>query len=166
MSRRAEVLADRCNTTIQAVIELIAGAPPDALNWSCEAEGWTAAAVAAHIAISQDFLIERVRRIVEDEQFPAFDATAFHQGNARAAEEHADLSTGQVIALLRNHGARATEFVRRLSDDDLDRRRPIPVMGDDPTTAEQFIERVLIGHAAAHLQSLQQCLSNPEPVPG
>jgi hypothetical protein len=106
MSRRAEVLADRCEMTIQAVIELIAGAPPDAFNRSCEAEGWTAAAVGAHIAMSQDFLIERVRRIVEDEQFPPFDATAFHEGNARAAEENADLSSGQVIALLRNHGAR------------------------------------------------------------
>src|SRR5215212_12231795 len=50
MSRRAEVLAGRCEMTIQAVIELIAGAPPDALNRSCEAEGWTAAAVGAHIA--------------------------------------------------------------------------------------------------------------------
>ena len=166
MSRRAEVLADRCETTIQAVIELIAGAPPDALHRSCEAEGWTAAAVAAHIAVSQDFLIDRVRRIVEDEQFPPFDAAAFHGGNARAAEENADLSSGQVIALLRNHGARATEYVRGLSDDDLDRSRPIPVMGDEPTTAEQFIERVLIGHAEAHLQSLRQCLSNPDPVPG
>jgi glutaredoxin-related protein len=165
MSRRAEVLADRCEMTIQAVIELIAGAPPDALNRSCEAEGWTAA-VGAHIAMSQDFLIERVRRIVEDEQFPPFDATAFHEGNARAAEENAGLSSGQVIALLHNHGARATEYVRRLSDDDLDRRRPIPVMGDDPITAELFIERVLIGHAAAHLQSLRLCLSNSNPIPG
>ena len=79
---------------------------------------------------------------------------------------NAGLSSGQVIALLRDHGARATEYVRGLSDDDLDRSRPIPVMGDNPTTAEQFIERVLIGHAEAHLQSLRQCLTNPEPVPG
>src|SRR5919107_4040043 len=106
MSRRAEVLADRCDMAIQAVIDLIASTSPDALNWTCEAEGWTAAAVGAHIAVSQDFLIGRVRRIVEDEQFPPFDATAFHEGNARAAEENARLSSGQVIALLRNHGAR------------------------------------------------------------
>jgi hypothetical protein len=39
-------------------------------------------------------------------------------------------------------------------------------MGDDPTTAELFIERVLIGHAAAHLQSLRLCLSSSNPVPG
>jgi hypothetical protein len=37
-------------------------------------------------------------------------------------------------------------------------------MGDDPTTADQFIERVLIGHAEAHLQSLRKCLSNSDPV--
>jgi hypothetical protein len=68
--------------------------------------------------------------------------------------------------VLRNHGARAAEYVRGLGDDDLDRSRPIPVMGDNPTTAEQFIERVLIGHAEAHRQSLRQCLTNPKPVPG
>jgi hypothetical protein len=28
MSRRADALADRCETAIQAVIDLIAGAPP------------------------------------------------------------------------------------------------------------------------------------------
>ena len=166
MSRRAEVLADRCDTAIQAVIDLIAGASPDALHRRCEAEGWTAAAVAAHVALSQDFLIDRVRRIVEGEEFPLFDAAAFHGRNARAAEENAVLSSGQVIALLRNHGAQAVEYVRGLSDDELDRGRPILAMGDDPTTAEQFVDRVLIGHAEAHLQSLRQCLSNPDPVPG
>ena len=166
MSRRAEVLADRCDTAIQAVIDLIASTSPDALNRTCEAEGWTAAAVGAHIAVSQDFLIDRVRRIVEDEQFPPFDAAAFHGGNARAAELNADLSAGQLIALLRDHGARATEYVRGLSDVDLDRSRSIPAMGENPTTAEQFSERILIGHTEAHLQSLLPCLSNPDPVPG
>jgi len=165
MSRRAEVLADRCDTAIQAVIDLIASTSPNALNRTCEAEGWSAA-VGAHIALSQDFIIGRVRRIVEDEQFPPFDAAAFHGGKARAAEENADLSAGQLIALLRDHGARATEYVRGLSDDELDRGRLIPTIGENPTTAEQFIERVFIGHAEAHLQSLRQCLSNPDPVPG
>ena len=154
MSGRAEVLADRCDTTIQAVIDLIAGAPPDVLNRTCEAEGWTAAAVGAHIAVSQDFLIGRVRRIVADEQFPPFDAAAFHAGNARAAELNEDLPADSLIALLREHGMRAAEYVRGLSDDDLDCSRLIPVMGENLTTAEQFIERVLIGHAEAHLQSL------------
>ena len=105
ISRRADDLADRCDSAIQAVIDLIAGAPPDTLHRNCAAEEWTAAAVAAHIALSQDFLIDRVRCIVEGEEFPLFDAVAFHGGNARAAEENADLSSGQVIALLRNHGA-------------------------------------------------------------
>jgi hypothetical protein len=164
MSRRADALADCCDRAIQVAIDLIAGAPPDALHRSCEAEGWTAAAVAAHIALSQDFLIDRVRRIVEDEEFPPFDAAGFHAGNARAAAENAELSSGQAIALLRSHGARAAEYVRSLDDGDLDRSRPIPVMGDDPTTADQFIERVLIGHAEAHLQSLRKCLSNSDPV--
>src|SRR5688572_1174431 len=114
MSRRSDALADRCDRAVQALSDLIAGAPLDALHRSCEAEGWTAAAVAAHVALTQDFLLERVPRIVEDEDFPPFDAAAFHAGNARAAEENADLSSGQVIALLRNHGAQAVAYVRGL----------------------------------------------------
>jgi uncharacterized protein (TIGR03083 family) len=166
MSRRADALADRCDTTIRAVIDLIAGTSPGALHRNCEAEGWTAAAVAAHVALSQDFLIGRVRCIVADEVFPPFDAAAFHGRNAQAAEENAELSSDQVIALLRNQGAQAIEYVRSLSDDDLDRSRPIPAMGENPTTAEQFIARVLIGHTEAHLQSLRVCLSHSDPVPG
>ena len=142
-----------------------AGAPPETLHRSCEAEGWTATAVAAHVALSQDFLIDRVRRIVEDEEFPPFDAAAFHGGNARAAEMNAGLVRAGYCLAAQPWSA-SIAFVRGLSDDDLDRSRAIPVMGDNPTTAEQFIERVLIGHAEAHLQSLRQCLSNPDPVPG
>src|SRR5215218_2365146 len=80
MSSRANALGDRCDRAIQAVVDLIARTAPDTLHRSCEAEGWTATAVAAHIALSQDFLIDRVRRIVDDEEFPPFDA-------ARSTEE-------------------------------------------------------------------------------
>ena len=57
------------------------------MDRTCKAEGWTAAAVGAHVAMARDLLIDRVRRIVADEEFPPFDATGFHAGNARAAEE-------------------------------------------------------------------------------
>ena len=162
MSRRADAFAERCETAMQSVVDLVTGVSPDTLHRSCEAEGWTAAAVAAHIAMSQDFIIDRVRRIVEDEEFPLFDEAALHGGNARAAEANADLSTDQVIALVWDHGARVAEYLRGLSDDDLDRTKLIPVMGETPVAAWQVIERVLLGHTEAHLQSLRQSLATPE----
>lgn len=45
-----------------------------------------------------------------------------------------------------------------LSDDDLDRTVILPFFGENPVTAEQVIERVLIGHAADHPNSLRQGL--------
>lgn len=158
MSERASAVADRFAAANEAMIDLIAGAPEDAMGRTCDAEGWAVAAVGAHVAVSHDFLVERVRRIVAGEASPPFDPVAFHERNARAAEEHARLGRDEVIALLRQHGAQAAAFLGGLSHDDLERTRSIQAMGEQPVTAEQVVERVLIGHINAHLASLRQTL--------
>ena len=158
MRAKAADLAGRFAAANQAMIDLIARAPVEAMSRTCEAEGWTVAAVGAHVAASHDFLVERVRRIVAGEASPPFDPVAFHERNARAAEEHARLGRDEVIALLREHGAQAAAFLRGLGDDDLKRTRPIPAMGEQPVTAARVVERVPIGHINAHLESLRQTL--------
>jgi hypothetical protein len=151
-------LAGRFAAANQAMIDLIVGAPEDAMGRMCDAEGWSVAAVGAHVAVSHDFLVERVWRIVAGEASPPVDPVAFHAQNARAAEEHARLGRDEVVALLRAHGAQAAAFLGGLSDDDLECTRSIPAMSEQPVTAEQVVERVLIGHVNAHLESLRQTL--------
>lgn len=165
MSARAATLTARFAAANQATIDLIADASHDDVRRICEGEGWSVAAVGAHVATSQVILIDRVRRIVEDEELPQFAAADIHAGNARTAQANADLTSDEVVALLRDHGARTAEYLRGLRDDDLDRARHIPAMGETPATAEQIIERVVIGHSEMHLQSLRQSLATPETVP-
>jgi hypothetical protein len=80
------------------------------------------------------------------------------EGNARQAAANAALPRDQILRLLRDHGAMVTAYLRSLSDDDLDRTVILPFFGENPVTAEHVIERVLIGHAADHANSLRQGL--------
>jgi hypothetical protein len=159
MSTRANTLADQLAASNQAMIDLIDAAPDAAWGRVSEEEGWTVPAIGAHVATQHDFLIDRVRRIVEGAENPPFDPVAFHEANRQAAAANATLPREQVRTLLRDHGAAATTYLRGLSDDDLDCTRLIPAMGEQPVTAQTVIEMVLIGHVEAHLKSLRQMLA-------
>lgn len=80
------------------------------------------------------------------------------EGNARQAAENAALPREQILTLLRDHGAMAVAYLQSLTDEDLDRTTTLPLFGENPVTAQQVIEWVLIGHAADHANSLRQGL--------
>jgi hypothetical protein len=157
-SARAQALADRLEQTNQEVIELVAAANGN-LSATCPVEGWTAAAVGSHIGFGHTGIADNlIKPIVEGREVPPFKMSDFNEGNATHAREHAAMPQEQVLALLRENGAAAVAYVRSLSDDDLDRTTVLPVMGDEPVTAERVIEMVLIGHPRAHGASLREGL--------
>jgi hypothetical protein len=158
MSARTNALASRFEAANRAMIDAIAGAPAEALGGVTDDEGWTVVAVGAHVAAQHDFLVERARRIVTGEENPPFDAVAFHEENRRSAAANANLSRDDAIARLREHGSAAAAFLRGLDDADLDRTKSIPAMGEQPVSAQTFVEMVLIGHTEAHLTSLRESL--------
>jgi hypothetical protein len=157
-SARAQALADRLEQVNQDVIGLVAGANGN-LSATCPVEGWTAAAVGSHIGFGHVGIADNlIKPIVEGREVQSFKMSDFNEGNAKHAREHGAMPADQVLALLRENGARAVEYLRSLSDDDLDRTTVLPAMGDEPVTAEQVIEMVLIGHPRAHGASLREGL--------
>ena len=156
MSVRGRELATRLDEINQQVIDLVSG---DAdLSVTCPSEGWTAAAVGAHIGGAHRGILEGlIQPIVAGREVPSTVGPS-NEGNARQAAENAALPREQILRLLRDHGAMATAYLRSLSDEDLDRTATIPIFGENPVTAETVIERVLIGHASDHANSLRQGL--------
>jgi hypothetical protein len=159
MSAKADALAASFEAANQALIEAIAAAPAERLGHVTDDEGWTVVAVGAHVAKQHDFLIDRVRRMVSGEENPPFDATAFHEENRRSAAADANLSREEAVARLRERGAAAASYLRTLNDGDLERTKSIPAMGEQPVSAQTFIEMVLIGHVEAHLRSMRASLA-------
>jgi hypothetical protein len=156
MSARASELATQLEQINQQVVDLVSG---DAdLSVTCPGEGWTAAAVGAHIGGAHRGILEGlIQPIVAGREVPSTVGPS-NEGNARQAAENAALPREQILRLLRDHGAMATAYLRSLSDEDLDRTATIPIFGENPVTAETVIERVLIGHASDHANSLRQGL--------
>ncbi len=159
MSLRAEELATQFEQVNQSVIDMVAGGTD--LSATCPAEGWTAAALGAHVGGGHFGIVEYlIKPIVAGQELEPFDLDSFNEGNAKQAAENAALSRNQVLTLLRDHGATAAAYLRGLSEDDLDCTTTLPVFGPEPVTARQVFEMVLIGHPLDHAQSLRQGLAH------
>src|SRR5215216_3839612 len=154
MSVRAKELAARFEQINQDVIDRVSGATN--LSVPCPSEGWTAAAVAAHIGGAHRGILEGlIQPVIAGREIPSTVGPT-DEGNAKQAAQNAALPRDQILTLLRDHGAMATAYLRSLSDADLDRTVTLPLFGENPVTAQQVIEWVLIGHAADHANSLRQ----------
>jgi hypothetical protein len=159
MGARAEALADQFEQANQAVIDCILGDHNGDFSVPCPAEGWTAAALGAHIGMGHAGILDGlIKRAVNGEEIPPFSMSDFDEGNAKFASENAAIPHDEIVALLRDNGAAAATYLRSLSDEDLDRTTNMPTMGDQPVTAQQLIEWVLIGHTQEHGQSLRSGL--------
>jgi hypothetical protein len=159
MSARAEELATRLEAVNHDAIDAVLNANGN-LGRPCPDEGWTAAAVGAHIGYSYPGIVEGlIKPIVAGREVRPFSLADFDAPNAEQAAANAAMPRDQLLALLRDNGASAVAYVRSLSDDDLDRLTTRPMLGDRPLTAGQVIEMVLIGHAAGHGRSLRQGLA-------
>jgi len=156
VSARAKELAAQFEQINQQVIDVIAGDTD--LSVICPSEGWTAAAIGAHIGGAHRGILEGlIQPIIAGREIPSAVGPS-DEGNAKQAAENATLPRDQILRLLRDHGAMATAYLRSLSDEDLDRTVRLPLFGENPVTAQQVIEWVLIGHAAEHANSLRQGL--------
>src|SRR5918999_6130852 len=102
MSTRARELATRLEVINQQVIDMVSGATD--LSVPCPSEGWTAAAVGAHIGGAHRGILEGlIQPIIAGQEIPSTVGPS-DEGNARQAAENAALSRNQVLTLVRDHG--------------------------------------------------------------
>jgi hypothetical protein len=118
-----------------------------------EDESRTVGVIAHHVAANQDWIMNRIKAILEDRPTPPVD---FNEINARHANEHAHATRAEVLALLRDSKPRIADDVRSIPDDQLDKERQLP---SGTMTVQQRIERVLIGHMRSHQASIEATIS-------
>jgi hypothetical protein len=124
--------------------------------------------IAHHVGETVPMFAERARRIATGEPLDPISLAEMDAANARHAAVHTNPDQAETIAMLRDNVERASEMIRELSDDDLDR----PGAGElSSWTAEHLIRRVLIGHATWHegsiratLEGLSEGVGAPQPA--
>ena len=161
MSERAQALAERvaaANAEFITSIEELTDA-----QWAahCPNENCTVAALACHVGGGYRFQVgSLLKPIAEGGEIPNYPREAIDKGNVDYLAKNANRPKDEAIAMLREQGRRAADYVRGLSDEQLERSGPLPLFGGAVLTAEAVIENVLIGHAREHLASIRAAVGD------
>ncbi len=159
MGAKSEALAKQLEAKVQeavAVLEKLSDA-----DWKkvTEAEKWTVGVTAHHLASALEPVAGIVSTIVSGQSRGTFTRRMLDEMNARHAQEHANCTKVETIALLERGAAAAAAVVRGLHDEQL--AKSATVFTDaPPMTAEQLITGGLIGHIDAHFGSIRKAVGN------
>ena len=159
MGTRSEALGKQFEAKAQ---EAVAGIEPlsDA-DWKkvTEAEHWTVGVTAHHLASALEPVSGMVTAIASGQWRGHFSRAMLDEMNARHAQEHANCTKAETIALLKRGAAAAAAVVRGLTDDQL--AKSGTVFTDAPAmTTEQLIINGLITHIDAHFGSIRKTVGH------
>ena len=155
MSTRAQQLADQTDNAINQTIAFVESIPEEKWTVLCGPEQCTVAALASHVAGSATGVLNfLVKPVAQGESPLPITPEQIHAGNAENARTNANRSRSEVLADLRANGAEASSYVRRLSDDEL-QRSAVLFFSPEPVTADFIIENVLVNHSLEHLESMR-----------
>lgn len=155
MSARTEKLAEQFEQVNDDVISAVEAT--DEATWRAPSVGMglPVGFCAWHIGAGHASLMGVITMIANGQPAPPITVEMLNAGNAAAAAEHANCTPAEVLALLRENGAAAAAAIRVLSEEQLDRTAVIELLGSDPLSVAQLIERALIGHAQSHLEGMR-----------
>ena len=152
MAGRGEALAKKFEAKVDeatAVFEKLSDA-----DWKKKTAGdWSVAVTAHHIASSHAGL-SGVVKMLRAGQGPAITMDMIHAGNAKHAQEFANCTKAETIALHKKNATEAAAIVRGLSDAELD-NKGVVLQGMPPMSAGDLAGGLMVGHIDEHLNSIR-----------
>jgi DinB superfamily len=159
MGVRSEALAKQFEAKAQEAVAAIERLSDADWKQVTAAERWTVGVTAHHLASAFEPIAGAVTAIVSGQSRGHFTRAMLDEMNARHAQEHANCTKAETIALFRRGAATAAAVVRGLSDAQLAKRGTV-FTDVPPMTAEQLITTGLIGHIDAHFGSIRKAVGN------
>ncbi len=154
MSDRASDLAAKFEQVNAEAIKTVEACSDQQWQAICKDEGWSVGITVHHIAGGFTPILGLIRAMAAGAQFPALTMEQIDQSNAKHAQDFANCSKEDTLAMLRRDGAAAADAVRTLSDEQLDQSAVI-LTGAPAMTTEQVVQEILIASAAGHLDSIR-----------
>ena len=155
MGSQTNALADQLEQAAAEFAESIETYPEDKWAAAQGPEGWTVAAIAQHVSGQFPLEMEYITAAAEGREMPAYTWDDIHGMNGRRAEENTSVSKADVLKELRENATSTAAYLRKLSDEKLDRTVHLG-LADADVTVQQLIEGGgLIDHVRDHLKSIQ-----------
>jgi hypothetical protein len=159
---RGQALATRLEEATETLIAQVESCSEAQWRASAPNEERSVGTMVHHIAVEAPIVAGWGAQVGNGE-IPPITMEIVHAENAAHAAEHASPDKAETLALLRRNTAIAADTLRDLSDAQLDRTVPLPLLGGQPFSAQMIIELVLIGHIQgyphSHLPNIEAALA-------
>jgi hypothetical protein len=155
MGAKSEALAKQFEAKAQeatAALEKLSEA-----DWKkvTAAEKWTVGVTAHHVAGSHEGIAGIIKTVASGQSMPNFTMDMLNEMNAKHAQDFANVSKADTIALHKKSAAAAAAVVRGLSDDQLAKCGKV-LAEAPPMSAEQIVTGILINHIDDHFGSIRK----------
>ena len=154
MGAKGEALAKQFEGKVQeatTVIERLSDA-----DWKkvTSAEKWSVGVVAHHVAVGHEGIADIIKTVSAGQSMPHFTMDMLHAMNAKHAQEHANCTKAETLALHKKNAAAAAALVRGFSDAELAKSGTV-LAGMPPMSVEQIVNGILINHIDEHCGSIR-----------
>jgi len=118
------------------------------------AEKWPVGVVAHHIAGAHQTLSGLIKMLADGKPGPNINMDVIHAGNAKHAQEFANVSKADTLVLHKTNATAAAATLRSIGDAEFDRSGAV-LNGVPPMSAGQLAGGLLCGHMDEHLGSIK-----------
>ncbi len=159
MTSRAQALAQKIEAFNREVIACVHDCKDADWTRKCEAEDWPLGVVARHVGDGHYRVGALARLIIQGETLPAWTMEEVIQMGNDHARKHAECTKEDVLSILENNGRALVDYVAALSEDDLDARGTLALLGGE-ISAQQILEMLVLHSGGDHLQSMRTTLAS------
>ena len=158
MNSRAQALSRKIEAFNRDMIDCVRNCSDADWQKICKAEDWTVGVVARHVGDGHYRVVDLTRMIINGDPLPEWTVEDVVQmGNAHA-RKHADCTREEVLAILEQNCRSLVEYLATLTEDDLDRKGQIALIGGE-VSAQQILEMLILHSGGEHLESMRTTIS-------
>jgi hypothetical protein len=156
MSQRSTELARQFEQAVAQFDKTVEGCTDAQWGAVSSAEGWTVAQLAEHV--SGQFVNEMmfITAGAEGRPLPPITLEQLNEMNESRAEKNRGVTKAEVLEVLRSEAPSIADYIRALSDEQLDRTSSLAMAGGASVSTQQLLEGgVLIAHLTEHTESIR-----------
>jgi len=159
MGAKTEVLAKQFEAKADEATKVLEKLTDADWKKVTEAEKWSVAVTAHHVAGSHEPIANILKTVATGQSVPGFTMDMLNEMNAKHAQDFANVSKADTIALHKQGAAAAAAAVRGLNDEQLGKSGTV-LTGMPAVTAEQVITGILINHIDDHYGSIRKTVGS------
>ncbi len=153
MSDRTDDLAKKVEQANNYLLRAIENSTDEQWRAKCADGEWAQGFAGYHAAASIGGITGMLQGLAQGVKLPPMTMADVDQQNVGQLKEHEGCTKQEALDMLRTNSPASVQFVRSLSDADLDRK--VSLLTEMPEmTIEQVAEMLLVGHPTGHAQSI------------